>query len=78
MTCAELVEVVTDYLEGDLCSCDASSLEQHIEECFGCRVYLDQMRETVRLLRSLPPGQPSSGDADRLLEIFRRAKGQGD
>jgi predicted anti-sigma-YlaC factor YlaD len=51
MSCRELVELVTEYLEGTLDASDRARFEEHLEECEGCRTYLEQMRTTLRLVR---------------------------
>lgn len=51
LTCRELVELVTDYLDGALSPDDRARFEVHLSECEGCRAYLEQMRMTVRLVR---------------------------
>ena len=48
ITCKELVELVTDYLEGALDADMRARFEQHLAACAGCREYLDQMRMTIR------------------------------
>ena len=53
IACRELVELVTDYLEGALTPERRALLEQHLAACEGCAAYLDQMRRTVALLREL-------------------------
>ena len=47
ITCQEVVELVTDYLDRTLPPEDASLFEQHINFCDGCDWYLEQMRSTV-------------------------------
>ena len=47
ISCQEVVEVITDYLEGRLAPEDAAVFEAHLELCEGCRWYLDQMRITI-------------------------------
>jgi anti-sigma factor RsiW len=71
LSCQELVELVTDYLEGALPEPMRLRFEAHITPCDGCRVYLEQMRQTITLLGRLPePALPP--DAEReLLEAFR-------
>jgi anti-sigma factor RsiW len=51
MSCQELVELVTDYLEGALSPGERARFEAHLAECSGCRAYLEQMRTTLRLVR---------------------------
>lgn len=48
LTCRELVELVSEYVEGELPPRDRAVLEQHLLICSGCREYLAQVRLTVR------------------------------
>ena len=54
MTCSELVELVTDYLDGALAPAERAAFEDHLAGCPGCQAYLDQMRLTVAALGALP------------------------
>ena len=49
ITCQQLVELVTDYLEGALTPSDRERFERHLTACLGCTTYVEQIRETVRL-----------------------------
>ena len=53
LACQELVEIVSDYLEGALPEADRERFEAHLEICEGCRRYLDQMRTTIRVVGTL-------------------------
>jgi anti-sigma factor RsiW len=53
LTCQDLVELVTDYLEGALSELDRARFEEHIELCPMCQVHLEQLRVTVRELGQL-------------------------
>jgi anti-sigma factor RsiW len=54
VACRELVELVTEYLEGALPPDEVLAVEAHLAGCGGCERYLDQMRATVRALGSVP------------------------
>jgi anti-sigma factor RsiW len=54
MNCNELVELVTDYLEGRLSSTDRGRFEAHLAACEGCSNHLDQMRRTISTIGSVP------------------------
>jgi anti-sigma factor RsiW len=71
LTCQELVELVTRYLEGTLERRTRRRFEAHIAECDGCEIYLEQIRATVTLLGSLraSPLPPETHTA--LLQLFR-------
>jgi anti-sigma factor RsiW len=71
MTCKELVEVITEYLEGTLPAEDRARFDRHLAGCEGCHAYLDQMRETIGALGRLPPESLSPEAESRLLAAFR-------
>jgi anti-sigma factor RsiW len=71
MTCRELVEVITDYLEGTMAEQDRRRFEEHLQECPYCENYLDQMRQTVEALGELSEEHLASDARDALLAAFR-------
>jgi anti-sigma factor RsiW len=71
LTCKELVEIVTDYLEDKLPRDERRRLEQHLARCDGCSNYLDQMRETIRLVGRLSEDSIPPPARERLLRAFR-------
>jgi anti-sigma factor RsiW len=71
MTCRELVELVTDYLEGTLPGQDRMRLDAHLAECPYCEEYIAQMRRTVAALGRLPPDPVDPSREQELLEMFR-------
>jgi anti-sigma factor RsiW len=70
MTCAELVELVTAYLEGALPDDVRRDFEEHLAMCRGCDVYLAQFRTTIDLLGELPEETLSDPARDHLLDAF--------
>ncbi|HEY2371155.1 MAG TPA: zf-HC2 domain-containing protein [Gaiellaceae bacterium] len=70
LTCKELVELVTDYLEGSLSRRDRKRFEKHIDGCTNCREYVAQFRETIRLTGTLREQDISREAADELLRVF--------
>jgi Putative zinc-finger len=75
LTCRELVELVTDYLEGTLPLEDRDRFEQHVVLCDGCAYYLDQMRTTIALTGSLTEESITPEAQESLLHVFRDWKG---
>jgi anti-sigma factor RsiW len=55
LSCQELVELVTDYLEAALAPGERRSFEEHLAECGNCVEYLEQMRQTVSAVGTLTP-----------------------
>jgi predicted anti-sigma-YlaC factor YlaD len=70
LTCKEVVELATEYLEGVLPPAGRARFEAHLAGCPGCRIYLDQLRKTTRVLGSLR--EEEAGLAPRTVEALRR------
>lgn len=71
MTCRELVELVTEYLEGAMSAAGRARFDRHLAECEGCVEYLDQMRRTIAAAGSLTEESIDPHVRDALLEAFR-------
>ncbi|MDQ6670385.1 MAG: zf-HC2 domain-containing protein [Chloroflexota bacterium] len=71
LPCQELVELVTDYLEGRLPPPEQLRFEAHLAGCRGCRTYLEQMRQTLRALGKLSEESIEAEAKERLLAAFR-------
>ena len=74
LACQELVEIITDYLEGTLPERDRMRFDAHLMTCPGCREYVEEMRITLRLTGRVTVESISSGARDELLRAFRRMK----
>jgi predicted anti-sigma-YlaC factor YlaD len=74
LVCQEVVELITDYLEGALLPEKHAQFEEHIAGCDGCTNYFEQVRLTIGMLRNLaqePDFPETKGD---LLQAFRQWK----
>lgn len=74
ITCRELTELVTDYLEGRLSIGQRLRFEMHIGLCSHCRAYLRQMKQTIGSLGSLREDDIPGEVSQRLLARFREWK----
>jgi len=71
ITCKELVELVTDYLEGALPKADLDRFQAHLEICDACRDYVDQVRATISATGRLGEEALDEPTREGLLESFR-------
>jgi anti-sigma factor RsiW len=71
LKCQEMVELVTDYLEGRLDDAARQRFEAHVAECDACTLYIEQMRLTIRALGHIPPESISPEAEEELLAAFR-------
>ena len=71
LTCAEVVELVTDYLEGGLSDTDRARFDAHLSDCDGCTNYLDQMRVTIAVVGRVREDDLSDELKAGLLIAFR-------
>ncbi|HWM06332.1 MAG TPA: zf-HC2 domain-containing protein [Actinophytocola sp.] len=70
IACNELVELLTEYLEGVLPADEVAAAEQHLRDCELCQTYLDQLRATITALGSVPTPTLSDDTIDALLATF--------
>ncbi len=78
LACQEMVELVTDYLEGALTRSQRRRFEAHLAGCENCTEYLRQMRATIRLTGSLHAGDMTPAMREELTELYRRWRAEGD
>jgi anti-sigma factor RsiW len=71
LSCKELVELVTEYLEGSLPAAARAAFEQHLEICEGCRAYLQQMQLTIERVGSLSEESIPGPAKAELMRAFR-------
>jgi anti-sigma factor RsiW len=71
LSCRELVELVTAYLEAALEPPARARFEQHLAECPGCQAYVEQMRTTIHLLGTLTEDSIEPEASEALLSVFR-------
>jgi anti-sigma factor RsiW len=71
LACQELVELVTDYLEGALSPDRYLEVHEHLRECADCLRYLGQVQLTSRLLAQLPTPELSDEFSTELAQASR-------
>jgi len=74
LTCRELVELVSDYLEESLSDDENTLFEAHIAGCDGCSTYVEQIRQTIRVAGRVTEDSIEPAARDALLEAFRGFK----
>ena len=75
ITCMELIEAITDYLEGTMQEAERRRFDAHLEACPHCVNYLEQMRQTIAALGELSEEPIGPGAREALLETFRGWRG---
>ena len=71
LPCIELVELVTDYLEGALDAATHPRFEAHVAECEGCREYLDQIRFVIAASGRLVVDELEPQTRAAMVRLFR-------
>jgi anti-sigma factor RsiW len=77
LVCQQVVELVTDYLEGALSAIDRQRFDKHLAGCPNCTEYLAQMRETIRLAGRLTPEDLTPDMRSDLTDLYRRWRVEG-
>ena len=74
LNCRDVVVLITDYLEGQLQPDLHRAFEAHIAGCPGCKNYIEQMRQTIAMLRTLTQEPMFPETQEELLHFFRAWK----
>src|SRR4051812_49657428 len=77
LSCQEIVELATGYLEHTLDPETHALFEEHLNFCDGCEAYLDQMRATIAVVGRLGEADVPADAHERLLAAFRDWRGTG-
>ncbi len=72
LVCREVVELVTDYLEGAMAPQEQGRFEEHLATCPHCREYLSQMRTTLHVLARIEPEELVPDARAELVALYRR------
>jgi predicted anti-sigma-YlaC factor YlaD len=75
LSCQEVVELVTGYIEHTLDTDTHGLFEEHLNFCDGCEAYLDQMRSTIAVVGRLEESDVPDDARERLLAAFRDWRG---
>ncbi len=71
-SCRELVELLTDYLDGSLEPSERARLDTHLRGCDGCTNALEQFRTTIEVTGRLTEDQVAAPEREAIREAFRR------
>jgi anti-sigma factor RsiW len=71
ITCREVVELLSSYLDGELPASPRARVEAHLAACEGCSMVLDELRETIRLTGGLTEDRLTEAQSATLLAGFR-------
>jgi len=77
LVCRQIVELVTDYLDGALSRSQRRRFETHIAACPHCSEYLEQMRATIRLTGRLESEDLTPEMREDFTVIYRRWRSEG-
>jgi anti-sigma factor RsiW len=72
LVCQEMVELITDYLEGALPRAQRRRFEAHLAACEHCSEYLAQLRVTIALSGRLRDEDMTPAMREEFTDIYRR------
>ena len=66
VTCLDLLDGLSDYLDGEAPGELCAEIERHLAECHKCRIVVDTLRKTVTLYHQLPQPEMPAQARERL------------
>lgn len=71
MHCKDLLEVLSDFVDGELEESLCSDIEKHLQDCEPCRVVVDTTKRTITLFKDNLPYEIPFEVKDRLQRVLR-------
>ena len=71
LTCQQVVELVTEYLDGVMEPKRRARFEAHLAGCDGCTAYLEQFRTTIAVVGRIDADDVPEPVMSELLSAFR-------
>jgi anti-sigma factor RsiW len=71
VTCREVVELLSDYLDDAIPAPDRARLDAHLAGCDGCSAALEQLREAIRVTGTLTEEQVARAQLEPVRSVFR-------
>jgi anti-sigma factor RsiW len=71
ITCREVLELLTEYLEGALAPAVEMAVSTHLDGCEGCRRYLEQFNASIDATSELREDTVPADVRESLLAAFR-------
>ena len=72
MKCREVVDLLSDYIEGNLSDTEIAAIRKHLEGCANCKTFFDSLKTTVRLTKRIEPEEVPSDVVDRLQSFLKQ------
>jgi anti-sigma factor RsiW len=70
MRCRDLLDALSDYVDGELDESLCADIEEHLKDCNPCRVEVDTVKKTVTLFRDHLPYEIPLTVQDRLHRVL--------
>jgi anti-sigma factor RsiW len=70
--CQRLLELLHDFVSGELAPEQLDSLQSHLKACPPCEIYVQTYRLIITMTRTLPPTEIPRETAQRLLQALKR------
>ena len=74
MSCLDLVELVTDYLDDALPAAQRARFDAHLAECEACATYVAQLAQVARAVGTLAEADVPPGALAELMPLFRKVR----
>ena len=77
LTCREVVELLSDYLDDALAPAERARVQEHLATCPECTAYLEQLRTTIGMLGRLREEDVPPRILSAFVAAFRRWRARG-
>ncbi len=76
LSCREMAEQLSDYLDGDLAASLAALIDAHRGDCPPCEAFIRTLAKSIQIIHAQPREPLSPALRTRLVEALREARGR--
>lgn len=76
MNCQDIINELSNFIDGELDGAMKLDLERHLEDCHECKMIVDQTKKTIEIFCDCQPIELPGDVRNRLHEALRRRLGQ--
>ncbi|NOY22369.1 MAG: hypothetical protein GXO70_02500 [Acidobacteria bacterium] len=73
MKCEEILDILSDYVDGELARGQCQRIQEHLEVCPHCREFVETFRESLEIAHGLDKKLPPQDVCESVLQAFRES-----
>jgi len=74
--CKEILDILSDYVDGELTEGQCGQIQEHLKDCSRCREFVETFRESLELAHNLDKELPPKNVCESVLQALKKVRDQ--